>query len=98
MKLKIKVTIVCFLFTVIGFFANAQGTTMTSLYPNARGWINKYEDLYIKGIIQVADSVKMPSTHTKTLMLERTYLPESYPLPIFPTFIGPKKTKPNFYY
>ena len=88
MKLKIKVTIVSVLFTVIGFFANAQGTTMTSLYPNARGWINKYEDLYIKGIIKVIDSVKIPSTHAKTLMLERTYLPESYPTLLYATHIS----------
>jgi hypothetical protein len=88
MKLKIKVTIVSVLFTVIGFFANAQGTTMTSLYPNARGWINKYEDLYIKGLIKVTDSVKIPSTHAKTLMLERTYLPESYPTLLYATHIS----------
>jgi len=88
MKLKIKVTIVSVLLSVIGFFANAQGITMTSLYPNARGWINKYEDLYIKGIIQVADSVKIPSIHTKTLMLERTYLPESYPTLLYATHLS----------
>ena len=88
MKLRIKVTIVCVLFTVIGFFANAQGTTMTCLYPNARGWINKYEDLYIKGLIKVTDSVKIPSTHAKTLMLERTYLPESYPTLLYATHIS----------
>ncbi len=88
MKLKIKVTIVSVLCTVIGFFTNAQGTTMTSLYPSTRGWINKYEDLYIQGKIILADSLQVPSIYSKTLALERTHLPESFPTLLYATHIS----------
>lgn len=88
MKLKIKGTIVSVLGMVIGFLTNAQGIKMTSLYPNARGWINKYEDLYIHGKIKFSDNAKVPSIYAKTLELERTHLPESYPTLLYATQIS----------
>ena len=65
-----------------------QNNNLTSLYPNSRGWINKYEDLFIKGDITLQSNLKIPTITEKTLALERVYLPEAYPTLLFATRIS----------
>lgn len=73
-------------FTVL--FSNAQSSKLTSLYPNSRGWVNKYEDLYLKGFITLTEHVNIPTLHEKTIGLEKTHLPENYPTLIYATRIS----------
>ncbi len=79
---------VCIVFSVFLFHSFGQNAALTSLYPNSRGWINKYEDLFIKGNISFTQYVKIPSLVEKTIALERVYLPESYPTLIYATRIS----------
>lgn len=70
------------------FYLQAQSSNLTSLYPHSRGWINKYEDLYVKGNIQILEQVQIPTIHEKTLGLERMHLPDLYPTLIYATHIS----------
>ena len=70
------------------FYLHAQSSNLTSLYPHSRGWINKYEDLYIHGNIEVLEHAQIPTMHEKTLGLERIHLPDLYPTLIYATHIS----------
>ena len=88
MKLMIKTYLLCFYISVCVFYMHAQSSNLTSLYPNSRGWINKYEDLYVKGFIRLTEQVKIPSIQEKTVTLERTHLPDLYPSLIYAIHIS----------
>lgn len=77
-----------FLLSLFVCFIQAQSSNLTSLYPNSRGWINKYADLYAKGYIQLKENLQIPTTNEKTLALERVLLPEAYPTLLYATQIS----------
>ena len=74
--------------SVFVFLIQAQSSNLTSLYPNSRGWINKYEDLYVKGYIKLKENVRIPTIQEKTLALERVHLPDLYPTLLYATHIS----------
>ncbi len=86
--MKIKGFIVTVFVGVFVVFIQAQSSNLTSLYPNSRGWINKYEDLYVKGYIKLKENVKIPTIHEKTLALDRTHLPDLYPTLLYASQIS----------